>query len=251
MSGGAHPPAYYPVFLSLAERLVVVVGGGAVAERKVAGLLPCGARVRLVAPELTPGLARLAERGEIEHVARGFRPGDLEGAFLALAEPGGADRDAAFFAEAERRGVFANVEDVVDRCSFIAPSIVRRGDLAVAISTSGRAPALAVRLRQRLERELGPEYGALLELAGRLRAPLARSVPDFEERRRRWYELVDSDVLALFRDGRPAEAAERAEEIMGVAPEAAEGASEPVGVGAEAAEEAEGPVGVETEAPER
>ena len=251
MSGGAHPPAYYPVFLSLAERLVVVVGGGAVAERKVAGLLPCGARVRLVAPEVTPGLARLAERGEIEHVARGFRPGDLEGAFLALAEPGGADRDAAFFAEAERRGVFANVEDVVDRCSFIAPSIVRRGDLAVAISTSGRAPALAVRLRQRLERELGPEYGALLELAGRLRAPLARSVPDFEERRRRWYELVDSDVLALFRDGRPAEAAERAEEIMGVAPEAAEGASEPVGVGAEAAEEAEGPVGVETEAPER
>ena len=251
MSGGAHPPAYYPVFLSLAERLVVVVGGGAVAERKVAALLPCGARVRVVGPELTPELARLAEGGEIEHLARDFRPGDLEGAFLALAEPGGADRDAAFFAEAERRGVFANVEDVVDRCSFIAPSIVRRGDLVVAISTSGRAPALAVRLRQRLERELGPEYAALLELAGRMRAPLARSVPDFEERRRRWYELVDSDVLALFRDGRPAEAAARAEEVMGVAPEAAEAAAEPVGVDAEAAEEAEKPVGVETEAPER
>ncbi len=219
MSGDRRSPAYYPVYLSLAERLVVVVGGGALAERKVAGLLPCGARVRVVAPELTPELARLAERGEIEHRARAFRPGDLEGAFLVLGEPGGRSRDAAFFAEAERRGIFANVEDVVDRCSFIAPAIVRRGDLVIAISTSGRAPALAVRIRQRLEQELGPEYGALLELAGRFRRPLARAVPEFEERRRRWYELVDSDVLDLFRDGRAAEARERAERILGVAAE--------------------------------
>ena len=222
MSGASRPPAYYPVHLSLAERLVVVVGGGAVAERKVAGLLPCGARVRVVAPELTPELARLAERGEIEHRARAFRPGDLEGAFLALGEPGERSRDAAFFAEAERRGIFANVEDDLDHCSFIAPSIVRRGDLVLAISTSGRAPALAVRLRERLERELGPEYGAFLELAGRLRGPLARAVPEFEERRRRWYELVDSDVLSLFRDGRAAEARERAEQILGVAVEEAD-----------------------------
>ncbi|MCY3969362.1 MAG: bifunctional precorrin-2 dehydrogenase/sirohydrochlorin ferrochelatase, partial [Acidobacteria bacterium] len=85
----------------------------------------------------------------------------------------------------------------------------------------GRAPALAVRLRERLERELGPEYGALLELAGRLRTPLARAVPEFEERRRRWYELVDSDVLELFRDGRAAEARERAERILGVSAEEA------------------------------
>ena len=219
MSGDPRPPAYYPVYLSLAERLVVVVGGGSVAERKVAGLLPCGARVRVVAPEVTSRLARLADRGEIEHLARAFQPGDLEGAFLALGEPGDGSSTATFFDEAEERGVFANVEDDLDHCSFIAPSIVRRGDLVVAISTSGRAPALAVRLRERLERELGPEYGALLELAGRLRAPLARAVPDFEERRRRWYELVDSDVLELFRDDRAAEARERAERIMGVAAE--------------------------------
>ncbi len=211
--------AYYPVYLSLAERLVVVVGGGSIAERKVAGLLPSGARVRVVAPELTPELAGLAGRGDIEHRARDYRPGDLEGAFLALAEPGGPVRDEAFSTEAEARGIFANVEDVVEYCSFIAPSIVRRGDLVIAISTSGRAPALAVRLRQRLEQELGPEYGALLELAGRLRGPLARAVPAFEERRGRWYELVDSEVLALFRDGRPAEASELAERIMGVAAE--------------------------------
>jgi uroporphyrin-III C-methyltransferase/precorrin-2 dehydrogenase/sirohydrochlorin ferrochelatase/precorrin-2 dehydrogenase/sirohydrochlorin ferrochelatase len=211
--------AYYPVYLSLAERLVVVVGGGSIAERKVAGLLPSGARVRVVAPELTPELAGLARRGDIEHRARDYRPGDLEGAFLALAEPGGPVRDEAFSAEAEARGIFANVEDVVEYCSFIAPSILRRGDLVIAISTSGRAPALAVRLRQRLEQELGPEYGALLELAGRLRGPLARAVPEFEERRGRWYELVDSEVLALFREGRTAEASELAERILGVAAE--------------------------------
>ncbi len=219
MSGDARPPAYYPVYLSLAERLVVVKGGGSVAERRVAALLRCGARVRVVAPELTPELARRAEDGEIEHVVRPYRTGDLEGAALALAEPGEPVADASFFAEAERLGVFANVEDDVEHCSFIMPALVRRGDLVVAISTSGRAPALAVRLRERLERELGPEYGALLELAGRLRAPLARALPDFEERRRRWYELVDSEVLDLFRDGRATEARERAEQIMGVVAE--------------------------------
>lgn len=217
MSGDARPPVYYPVFLSLAERLVVVKGGGPVAERRVAALLRCGARVRVVAPELTPALAMRAEGGEIEHVARPYRTGDLEGAVLALAEPGEPGSDAEFFAEAERLGVFANVEDDVEHCSFIMPALVRRGDLVVAISTSGRAPALAVRLRERLERELGPEYGALLELAGRLRGPLARTVADFEERRRRWYELVDSEVLLLLREGRAAEARETAERIMGVA----------------------------------
>ena len=219
MSGHDQAPSYYPVFLSLAERLVVVKGGGPVAERRVDGLLRCGARVRVVATELTAELARLAENGEVEHVARPYRPGDLEGAALVVAEPGDQTSDAEFFAEAERRRIFANVEDDLDHCSFIMPAVVRRGDLVVAISTSGRAPAMAVRLREWLERELGPEYGALLELAGRLRAPLAEAVPGFEERRRRWYELVDSNVLALFRQGRDVEARERAEQIMGVAAE--------------------------------
>ncbi len=219
MSGAAQPPSWYPVHLSLAERRVVVKGGGPVAARRVAGLLRCGARVSVIAPQLTPELARLVESAEIEHIARPFRDGDLSGAALALAEPGEASADAAFFAEAERRGIFANVEDDLDHCSFIMPALVRRGDLVVAISTSGRAPALAVRLRERLERELGPEYRAFLELAGRFRAPLLRAVPEFGERRRRWYELVDSDVLALFRAGRAAAARERAERIMGVSAE--------------------------------
>lgn len=206
----------YPVFLDLRDRPCVVVGGDAAARAKVGGLLEAGARVTVVAPELEPGLARLAASGAVAHRARGYRPGDLAGAFLALS----VVRDPAvarpFFAEAEARGVPANVMDDVPHCSFIAPSVVRRGDLAVAISTSGRAPALAVRLRQRLERELGPEHGRFLELAAGLRAPLAEACPDFEERRRRWYRLVDSDVMELLARGDEEAARRRVAEITGV-----------------------------------
>ena len=129
MSGDPRPPAYYPVYLSLVERLVVVKGGGSVAERKVAGLLRCGARVRVVASELTRELEERALGGEIEHVARPYRPGDLEGAALALAEPGEPASDRAFFAEADRGGAVPpalrpGLPD--DRLRAMYPSIATR-----------------------------------------------------------------------------------------------------------------------------
>lgn len=216
MRGAARSRVYYPVFLDLRDRPCVVVGGDAAARAKVEGLLEAGARVTVVAPELEPALAALAASGAVVHLARGYRRGDLAGAFLALSAVRDPAVAGAFFAEAEARGIPANVMDDVPHCSFIAPSVVRRGDLAVAISTSGRAPALAVRLRERLERELGAEHGRFLELAGALREPLAAACPDFEERRRRWYRLVDSDVLNLLASGEEAAARRRIEEITGV-----------------------------------
>lgn len=209
-------PAYYPVFLDLRDRPCVVVGGDEAARGKVEGLLGAGARVTVIAPELVPRLAEWAAAGEVRHVPRSFRPGDLEGAFLALSVLADPEVSQPFWEEAEARGIPSNVMDDVPRCRFIAPSIVRRGDLAVAISTSGRAPALAVRLRQRLERELGAEHGRFLELAGALRAPLAEKYRDFEDRRRLWYRLVDSDVLDLLARGEEAAAHRRIEEITGV-----------------------------------
>lgn len=206
----------YPAFLVLAGRRCVVFGGGGTTlAEKVGGLLAAGARVRLVAPVLAPSVARDAARGRIVHVLRSFRPGDLERTFLAVAERDAPALDA-IEAEARRLEVPLNVVDDPRRCSFILPSIVRRGDLAVAVSTGGKAPALAVRLRQELERRLGDHHARFLELAGALRAPLAERVPEFGERRRIWYRLVDSDVLDLLAAGEEEAAAARIAEIAGV-----------------------------------
>lgn len=212
---------YYPVYLDLRGRPVVVVGGGEVAEEKVEGLLAAGARVKVLAPELSEELLRLRDAGVLAWVPRTYRRGDLAGVFLVLAERSDAETHAEIFAEAEERGVFANVQDEVPFCSFIAPSIVRQGDLTVAISTRGHAPVLAVRLRQDLEKKLGPEYARFLSLAGSVRQPLAKRFPSFRERRERWYRLVDSDVMDLLRRGDEPQARRRFREILGVEPEVA------------------------------
>jgi siroheme synthase-like protein len=208
------------VLLDLRQRPVVVVGGGEPAERRVRALLDAGALVTVIAPRLSPGLEDLAAAERIVWLDRSFRPGDLAGgARLAFAQRLDPAVNRAIYAEAEERGLFVNVEDDVANCSFISPAVARQGDLLIAISTAGRAPALAVRVREELEHRFGPEYAALLELAGRLRRPLAAAVPDFAERRRRWYRFVDSRALALLRDDRVREAEELAISIMGVEPE--------------------------------
>ncbi len=116
--------------------------------------------------------------------------------------------------EAQAEGTLINVMDDTEHCNFIAGSVLRQGALTVALSTSGCAPALAVRLRERLQRELGPEYAAFLELMSELRKPLAERYTDFEERRALWYELVDSDIIDHLRAGRPDLARQSAERIV-------------------------------------
>ena len=218
MGDGAPRPEYYPVFLDLRDRRCVVVGGDAAAASKVEGLLAAGARVTVIAPRLEPALEARVASGAVHHLARGYRRGDLEGAFLALSVLTDPMVNQPFWKEAETLGIPANVMDDVPRCSFIAPSIVRRGDLCVAVSTSGRAPALAVRIREWLERVFGPEHARFLELAGRAREPLARARPDLAERRELWYRLVDSDVIELLARGDEEAAVARIEEVLGVSP---------------------------------
>ena len=192
---------YYPVFLDLEGRLCVVIGGGPIAEGKITGLLDSGARVLVVAPDLTPALAELDRRGRFERRARSYRLGDLKGAFLAIAATNDRAVHLRVAAEAKRRNVLLNVVDDVPLCQFIAPSIARRGDLTVAVSTGGAAPVLAVRLRQQIEKLLRPEHARFLEIAAALRQPLAQRYPDFAERRDLWYRLVDSDVLERLGQG--------------------------------------------------
>ena len=210
---------YYPVFLNLQDRLCVVIGGGKVAEGKVDGLLAAVARVRLVAPALTPALEELVREQRIEHVARAYRPGDLAGAFLAISATDERAVNEQVWQEANARSLLVNVVDDTPHCNFIAPSILRQGDLAIAISTSGKAPALAVRLKEQIAPLVGPEHARFLELASSLRERLAAQRPSFAERRALWYQLVDSDVIELLRSGDEAAARARMEEIMGVSPD--------------------------------
>ncbi len=221
--------AYYPVSLDLAGRRCVVVGGGAIAEGKVDGLLAACARVAVVAPALSPSLAAHHEAGRLAWVAREYRAGDLAGAWLTIAATDDGAVNDAVWRDAEAAGVLAQVVDDPPRCHFILPSIVARGDLTVAVSTSGSAPALAVRLRERIGAMLGDEHARFLAMARRVRAPLARRTPDFATRKRAWYGLVDSDVLERLRAGDEAGARARFVEWLGVAPPAEE---EPPAAGA-------------------
>lgn len=211
--------AYYPILLDLRGRACVVIGGGTIATGKVEGLLEAGAVVTVIAPEVSPALAALAAEGRVRHLARAYQPGDLAGAFLAVGATDDRAANAAAWHEATERNLLFNAVDDVPHCNFIAPSILRQGDLTVAISTSGKAPALAVRLKEKLAPTLGPEYARFLELAGQVRAGLAAAVPDFEARKAVWYRLVDSGVVDQLRAGDEAGARATIAAITGVAVE--------------------------------
>lgn len=206
----------YPIFLNrLNDRRTVLIGGNHEAERKALELLGCGARITLIHPVLTRRLKELAETGRITWIPREYLPGDLEGAFLVIVAQFSGDQNRQIFEEAEERGILVNVMDDIPHCTFTFGSIVKRGALTLAISTSGAAPALAVRLRQRFEKEFGDEFEPFLELMQSLRAPMAATWPDFETRRKVWYRLIDSDILKLFRENRLEEALALTEEIVG------------------------------------
>lgn len=193
---------YYPVFLSLKGRSCVVIGGGAVAERKVESLLSSGAQVAVVAPELGPILQQMAREATIDWFQRPYARGDLSGAFLVIAATDDQAANEMIKAEADELGILVNVVDNTPLCNFIVPSVIQRGDLTVAFSTGGKSPALAKRLRQTLEEAIGPEYAEFLKLAGDLREAVKQRYADQERRARFWQELVDSDVLDLLREGK-------------------------------------------------
>jgi siroheme synthase-like protein len=193
----------------------VVIGGGKIAEGKVEGLLAAHAQVTVISQDLTPRLQELVEEMQLTYLARTYHPGDLSGAFLVISATDQTAINHQVWQEATANRQLVNVVDDIPRCNFIAPSILRKGDLTIAISTSGKAPALAVRLKERLQRELGPEYEHFLELAGELREPLARHVPDFETRKALWYELVDSEILEVLARGDEAAARDVFSRIVG------------------------------------
>jgi siroheme synthase-like protein len=206
---------YYPVYIQMYDQPCVVIGGGNIAEGKVEGLLAAGARVTIISPALTHRLQEMAQQGQIDYQPRTYQPGDLAGAFMVICATDQVEINQQVWQEASANRQLVNVVDDTPRCNFIAPAILRKGDLTIAISTGGKAPALAVRLKERLQEEIGPEYARFLELAGQLRDQLARHVPDFETRKALWYQLVDSNALEYLSQGDESAAIETISETVG------------------------------------
>jgi siroheme synthase-like protein len=184
-------------------RRCLVVGGGDVGLEKVEGLLTCGGSVTLVAPEVHPALAALAREGSLDWHARGYDPGDLDGAFLVIAATGDSEVNIAVHDDAEARAMLVNVVDVPPLCNFILPAIVRSGPLAIAISTAGASPALAKRMKREIGAQFGEHYARLAVMLNDARGWAKATLPTFQERKEFFESIVsgEPDPIALLRDG--------------------------------------------------
>jgi uroporphyrin-III C-methyltransferase/precorrin-2 dehydrogenase/sirohydrochlorin ferrochelatase len=188
----------FPVFLKLQKRPVLVVGGGSIAASKIPSLLQAGANVTVVAPELNDQLARQARKHAFTWLARAFCPDDLDNKFLVVAATSLPGVNAAVFEEAERRQILCNAVDDIDHCHFYYGAIVQRGDLQIAISTNGKSPALAQRLRKELEQQFGPEYSAWLDDLGATRERLRAQSCDPESTKQELHHLASREIFDRF-----------------------------------------------------
>lgn len=193
----------YPVNLVLENKVVVLIGAGREIARKIPELLETGAQVRVIAPHAQQSIQNYAAEGKITWLCRCYQPGDLAGAFLAIAATGDQRVHDAVWAEGQANGQLVNVMDVIPQCNFHAVSVVRQGQLTIAIGTGGAAPALAATLRKRLAKGFGPEYAEFLEYAQALRPVVTDRIPH-ERRPDFWYALLNSNAITLLRQGQRA-----------------------------------------------
>lgn len=194
-------PRYYPLMLEIKGEICLVVGGGKVAVRKVKMLLKCGATVRVVALRVEASLKELMKSGNLECVTGPYEKRHLKDATLVFAATNDNSVNRAISRDAREYGIPVNVADAPELCSFVVPSIVERGDLVVAISTSGKSPALAKQIRMELEQSFGPEYARMLELLGKIRQLLIKMEPNISKRKKVLSRIVDSDLLERIRTG--------------------------------------------------
>jgi precorrin-2 dehydrogenase/sirohydrochlorin ferrochelatase len=192
---------YYPVHLDIKNRNCLVVGGGAVGTRKVNTLLACGARVTVVSPDPAQQLKKMAAEGSITLKERAYRTVDLEDMFLVIGATDDEMLNRQISEEAEQIGILCNIADRPEACNFILPSVVQRGDLVITISTSGQSPALAKRLRRKLEAQFGEEYADFLLLMGAIRKKLLSQAHEPEAHKALFNQLIDSDLVELLRTG--------------------------------------------------
>jgi siroheme synthase-like protein len=188
----------FPMFVKLRGRLVVVIGGGEIAAGKIDGLLRAGAKVRVVAPEVNAAFIEPIRSGKVEWIAHKFQAQDLAGATLVIAATPAPGVNAAVYREAEARGILCNAVDDIENCHFYYGSVVQRGDLQIAISTNGKSPALAQRLRQELEQQFGPEYEVWLEWLGAARELLRAAEGSTESNKQMLHHLASKPMYERF-----------------------------------------------------
>ena len=193
---------YYPIHLDIQDRNCLVVGGGGVGTRKVKTLLKCGAKVTVVSPEISDRLQNLAQSARLTLKPRPYRTEDIEGMFLVIGASDDETLNRQISSDAERRNTLCNIADRPEKCNFILPSILRRDDLVITVSTSGRSPALAKKLRKNLERRFGPEYGDFLKLMGAIRSKRLSQAHEPEVHKPLFEQLIDSNLIALIQEGK-------------------------------------------------
>ena len=205
---------FYPIYLNLKGKRVVVIGGGEVAERKIESLLGTDASINVISPEVTARILKLASERRVELDRRLYRDGDCSGATLVLSATDDDATNRSVFEEARKAGALVNTADQPALCDFIMPAVVRRGDIAIAISTSGTSPGLAARLRQKIARLIGPEYGHLAQLLSEARPLIRRRIPEQADRKELQYRILDSDIMSYLRNNDIAGAERRLREII-------------------------------------
>ncbi len=200
MKRGRQPPAYYPISLNINGRRCIVVGGGEVALRKVGTLLKHGASVKVISPDLCPELNQLAKDGQIGVLQRSYQVGDLHSAFLAIIATSDRQTNIDAVKESRNSGVLVNVVDDAENSDFIVPSYMRRGDITIAVSTGGRSPALARKIRTRLEKDFGGEYASLALLIDEVRTEVKQQ--GIKVNGNIWQEALDLDLMIdLLKEG--------------------------------------------------
>ncbi len=199
-------PEYYPVMLDVRGRLAIVVGGDRVAAEKAAALSASGAQVSVINPAFCDELLMQAEYKRVTLRRKAYEPGDLEGAFVVVAATNDTQLVEAIWTETQRSGQLVNIVDIPERCSFIMPSILRRDQLTIAVSTEGASPGLAKRIRQNLEEIFPLAYGTYLRLAALARTRLRKNGVSYERRDDFFSDFFTSEVLARLVEGNVAQA---------------------------------------------
>jgi precorrin-2 dehydrogenase/sirohydrochlorin ferrochelatase len=191
---------YYPINVDIQNRNCLVVGGGGVGTRKVMTLLKCGAKVTVVSPVISESLQDLEKSASLTLKARPYRTADIEGMFLVIGATDNEPLNRQISSDAESRNTLCNIADRPAVCNFILPSIVQRDDLIITISTSGKSPALAKKLRKTLESQFGEEYGDFLQLLGAIRRKLLSQAHEPEVHKPLFEQLINSDLIAMIQE---------------------------------------------------